>query len=102
MHNCSIRSPLCGQCCRADKQAVAEPPAAGNTLTDVHVFDSLTAIAVGGGTVIKTTNGGSTWTIQNHVGGVTGGLRAIQHKSTTTNYARFITLDRSSPPVQDN
>ena len=37
----------------------------GNTLRDVHVFDDNNAIAVGdAGTIIRTTDGGTSWIIQ--------------------------------------
>jgi len=40
----------------------------GNSLLDIQVFDSENAIAIGRmGTVIKTTNGGENWTVQNLV-----------------------------------
>jgi len=42
----------------------------GNRLNDVHVFDQNTAIAVGDfGRVMKTNNGGASWSEQNNAGG---------------------------------
>lgn len=50
----------------------------GNTLYDVHLFDANTAIAVGeAGTLMKTTDGGNSWAIQHHVGGITTALRSV-------------------------
>lgn len=46
----------------------------GNDLNDIHVFSSNSAIAVGwSGTILKTTDGGSSWTI------IQSGTKAIFH-----------------------
>jgi len=51
------------------------PKPQGNTLHDIYVFDSNTAIAVGDlGTVVKTTDGGESWKVQHHIQGVSQNL----------------------------
>ncbi len=46
------------------------PKPQGNTLRDIYVFNKDTAVAVGDlGTVIKTTDGGTSWDVQHHAGG---------------------------------
>lgn len=50
----------------------------GNRLNDIHVFDASSAIAVGtAGTVMRTTDGGTTWTVQHYVAGTVDNLREV-------------------------
>ncbi|KAA0223566.1 T9SS C-terminal target domain-containing protein [candidate division KSB1 bacterium] len=54
------------------------PKPQGNTLRDIFIFDSNTAIAVGDvGTVIKTTDGGMHWEVQHHAGGTSYDLCSV-------------------------
>ncbi len=48
------------------------PKPQGNTLHDIFIFDQNTAIAVGD--LGKTTDGGESWDVQHHAGGMTGSL----------------------------
>ena len=51
----------------------------GNTLYDVHYFNSSLAIAVGAvATVIITTNGGSSWAVTMNAAGLSATLRAVR------------------------
>jgi len=54
------------------------PKPQGNTLNNILVFSTDTAIAVGDlGTVIRTTDGGRNWDVQHHAGGTSIDLHGI-------------------------
>ncbi len=62
------------------------PTPTGNGLTDIHVFNSSTAIVVGAvGTVLKTTNGGTSWTSQ--TSGITSDLNSVHFVDAYTGWA---------------
>ena len=59
----------------------------GNALFDIQIIDTETVVAVGGsGTVIKTTNNGTTWTQVHHTGEVLEDLRALSFINTQIGY----------------
>jgi photosystem II stability/assembly factor-like uncharacterized protein len=60
----------------------------GNPLEDIYVFDENTAIAVGGvSTVIKTTDGGTSWNVQHYAGGTTERLFSVHFTNNNTGWA---------------
>src|SRR3990172_6550568 len=60
----------------------------GNTLNDIFIFDSITAIAVGDlGTVIKTTDGGESWDVQHHAVGASYDLYDVCFVDELTDWA---------------
>ena len=59
----------------------------GNALRDIYVFDENTAIAVGNaGTVIKTTDSGTSWNIQHYAGGTTSNLFSVHFTDNDTGW----------------
>jgi photosystem II stability/assembly factor-like uncharacterized protein len=64
------------------------PKPQGNTLNDIFIFNRDTAIAVGDlGTVIKTTNGGTSWDVQHHAGGTTFNLLSVHFNDSMNGWA---------------
>ena len=62
------------------------PLPTANWLNDIQVFDELTAISVGySGTILKTSDGGSTWSIQNS--GTTNNLTSVHFIDAQTGWA---------------
>ena len=53
----------------------------GNRLNDIHIFDTNTAIAIGSAeTVMRTTNGGTSRTVQHYVADKTDNLRDLFYR----------------------
>ncbi len=60
----------------------------GNPLNGIWALNQDTTVAVGDvGTIIKTTNGGETWQVQQSVAGITDQLFAVQFVNNTLGYA---------------
>jgi photosystem II stability/assembly factor-like uncharacterized protein len=60
------------------------PTPQGERLTAIEVLDSNTYIAIGGsGTVMKTTNGGESWSVHHFTENVRGNLNGISFSGTT-------------------
>ena len=64
------------------------PKPQGNTLNDIFIFDSTTAVAVGElGTVIKTYDGGLNWSVKHHAGGTDIDLYSVHFIDTLNGWA---------------
>ena len=64
------------------------PKPQGNALNDIYIFDQETAIAVGDfGTVIKTTDGGTSWDVQHHAGGSACNLSSVHFIDSKNGWA---------------
>jgi len=60
----------------------------GNPLYDVHIFNSNTAIVVGNiGTVMKTTDGGTSWNMQRYAGGWSNNLYSVHFVDSNIGWA---------------
>lgn len=64
------------------------PKPQGNTLNDIFIFDSTTAVAVGElGTIIKTYDGGLNWSVEHHAGGTDIDLYSVHFTDTLNGWA---------------